>query len=408
MTRPLPEEERLARDRARKRAWWDANPGYRAEHREKNLERLREQNRNYMRAQAAEKRRREREVERVREWSKENPEKRRAARERYKAASPEKYREAQREYYHRNKEAIRARRDAARTAEQVRADARRDNGKRDPSKPAKPPSPEQRERYHAQQRDRRRIERALAKAGLPPRKLQRVLTFEKRNNEAAADAFFARRRTVDEVAQIRKQDGPTPRALLERFTDTNARLRERLLFRRAVDTHQLANAARLHREVILDSRAREMAGKPPYDTLLEVRRRAASEVRASQARQSGAGRLVEAHRSGAVLRAGSVRELVQANVRAGWRVIPSRAGVAPQQLFLVSDEFDSPRLLTISRHGPEVREFDTVEARSVHLRKLNGASEASSVGPSAVSARRGAMSQPPSVASSRAAAIPGR
>jgi hypothetical protein len=408
MTRPLPEEDRIARDRARKQAWWDANPNYRAEHREKNLERLREQNREYMRAQAAEKKRRAREVERVREWSKQNPEKRRAARARYKAANPEKYREAQREYYHRNKEAIRARRDAARTAEQVRAGARRDYEKRDRSKPAKPPSPEQRERHKAQEREKKRVERALARAGLPPRRLQRVLAFEKRNNAAAADEFFDRRRTVKEVVQIRGQDGPTPRALLEGFTETNARLRERLLFRRAVDTHQLAHATRLHRDVLLDSRAREIAGKPPYDTLLEVRRRAADEVREAQARQSGAGRLVEPHRSGAVLRAGSVRELVQANVRAGWRVVPSRAGVAPQQLFLLSDEFDSPRLLTISRGGPEVREFDSVEARSVHLRKLNGGSEASPVGPSAVATRRGSASQPPSVTSPRTAAVPSR
>ena len=408
MTRPLPEEESIARDRARKQAWWDANPNYRAEHREKNLERLREQNREYMRAQSAEKKRRAREVARVREWSKQNPEKRRAARERYKAANPEKYREAQREYYHRNQEAIRARRDAARTPEQVRAGARRDYEKRDRSKPAKPPSPEQRERHKAQEREKKRVERALARAGLPPRRLQRVLAFEKRNNAAAADEFFARRRTVKEVAQIGRQDGPTPQALLEGFTEMNARLRERLLFRRAVDTHQLAHATRLHRDVLLDSRAREIAGKPPYDTLLEVRRRAANEVRQAQARQSGAGRLVEPHRSGAVLRAGSVRELVQANVRAGWRVVPSRAGVAPQQLFLLSDEFDSPRLLTISRGGPEVREFDSVEARSVHLRKLNGGSEASPVGPSAVATRRGSTSQPPSVMSPRMAAVPSR
>lgn len=408
MTRPLPEEERIARDRARKQAWWDANPNYRAEHREKNLERLREQNREYMRAQAAEKRRRAREVERVREWSKQNPEKRRAARERYKAANPEKYREAQREYYHRNKEAIRARRDTARTADQVREGARRDYEKRDRSRPAKPPSPEQRERHKAQEREKKRVERALAKAGLPPRRLQRVLAFEKRNNAAAADEFFDRRRTVKEVAQIRGQDGPTPRALLEGFTETNARLRERLLFRRAVDTHQLAHATRLHRDVLLDSRARDIAGKPPYDTLLEVRRRAANEVREAQARQSGAGRLVEAHRCGAVLRAGSVRQLVQANVRAGWRVVPSPAGVAPQQLFLLSDEFDSPRLLTISRGGLEVREFDSVDARSVHLRKLNGGSDASPVDPSAVPTRRGAASQPPSVTSPRTAAVSGR
>ncbi|GAA4045717.1 hypothetical protein [Agromyces indicus] len=408
MTRPLPEEERIARDRARKQAWWDANPTYRAEHREKNLERLREQNREYMRAQAAEKKRRAREVERVREWSKQNPEKRRAARARYKAANPEKYREAQREYYHRNKEAIRARRDAARTAEQVRAGARRDYEKRDRSKPAKPPSPEQRERHKAQEREKKRVERALARAGLPPRRLQRVLAFEKRNNAAAADEFFDRRRTVKEVAQIRGQDGPTPQALLEGFTETNARLRERLLFRRAVDTHQLAHATRLHRDVLLDSRAREIAGKPPYDTLLEVRRRAANEVREAQARQSGAGRLVEPHRSGAVLRAGSVRELVQANVRAGWRVVPSRAGVAPQQLFLVSDAFDSPRLLTISRGGPEVREFDSAEARSTYLRMWNGGSEASPAGPSAVATRIGSMSQPPSVTSPRTAAAPRR
>ncbi|TYL50432.1 hypothetical protein [Agromyces mariniharenae] len=372
MTRPLPEEERIARDRARKRAWWDAHPDYRAEHRKKNLERLREQNRNYMRAQAAEKKRREREVERVREWSKQNPDKRKAARERYKAANPEKYREAQRAYYHRNKEAIQARRDAARTPDKVRADARRDNEKRDRAKPAKPPSPEQRERYQAQQRDKKRVERALAKAGLPSRRIRRVLAFEKRRNAAEADAFFARRRSYVELTRIRRQDEPTPPELISQWNDGAARLRDRLRFRRAVDVYQFEHAERLHEEVILDSRARELVCKLPYDVLLEVRRRAVAEVREGQARKEVSGRVLEAHRSGAVVTAGSVRELVQANVRAGWRIVPAPTGVAPQQLLLVSDEYGDARLLTIGPAGVEVREFGTAAGRSAHIQALYG------------------------------------
>ena len=160
--------------------------------------------------------------------------------------------------------------------------------------------------------------------------------------------------------------------MISQWNDRTAQLRERLRFRRAVDVHQLEHAEQLHEEVILDSRARELVGKPLYDVLLEVRRRAVAEVREGQAREKDSGRVLEAHRSGAVLAAGSVRELVQANVRAGWRIVPAPAGVTPQQLLLVSDECSGARLLTIGPAGVEVREFGTAAGRSAHIRALYG------------------------------------
>ncbi|WP_173921733.1 hypothetical protein [Agromyces sp. Marseille-P2726] len=361
-----------------------------------------------MRAQAAEKKRREREVERVREWSKQNPDKRQAARERYKTANPEKFRESQRAYYHRNKEAIKARRDAARTPDKVRADARRDNEKRDRTKPAKPPSPEQRARYQAQQRDKKRVERALARAGLPPRKLQRVLAFERRRNAAEDEAFIVRRRSDVELTRIRRQDEPTPPELISQWKDRTAQLRERLRFRRAVDVYHLEHAERLHEEVLLDSRARELVGKPPYDILLEVRRRAVAAIREGEAREHETGRILEAHRSGAVVTAGSVRELVRANVRAGWRIVPARAGVVPQQVLLVSDEYGDARLLTIGRAGVEVREFGTTAGRSAHIRALyGGVGNAPSV-PSLGPAPRSTGAEPPSFGAVHASTAPRR
>ena len=106
MNRPLPGDERLARQRARKAAWWAANPDYRAQYTQANLGKIRERNRDRMRAATAEKQRRKREIERVTAWAKQNPDKKRAARERYKQRHPEQVRASQREYYHRNKDAI--------------------------------------------------------------------------------------------------------------------------------------------------------------------------------------------------------------------------------------------------------------------------------------------------------------
>ena len=108
MKRRFSDEERLARAAASKKEWWAANPNYRAEH----LEQHRTYNRESERRRSAAVKRRRAAVERAGEWAKKNPEKRREARDRYKAKDPEKYSAQQREYYYRNKEAITERREA--------------------------------------------------------------------------------------------------------------------------------------------------------------------------------------------------------------------------------------------------------------------------------------------------------
>lgn len=284
MNRPLPEEERLARQRARKLAWWNANPNYRAEYQAKNLEQIRERNRDRMRAAAAEQKRREREAERVREWSRQNPDKRKAARERYKQKNPEKYRAAQREYYHRNKAAIQARRLAreGRDPDKLRETRRARGASRRSKDPARKwtPSEEQREKYQARDRERKHLKRRLAQAGLPPPKLHRRSVSERHVNGVAADAFFSRTRSRAEFRRI--SDGDLAENLLHGWAKYSTLVRRRNAFLGAVHKHLAKHGDELRDDVNLDSRARELRGRPPLEIDVEVRRRAVDAVSAAQ------------------------------------------------------------------------------------------------------------------------------
>ncbi|WP_401001140.1 hypothetical protein [Agromyces sp. GXQ0307] len=236
-----------------------------------------------MRAKAADDKRRRLEVERVGEWAKQNPEKRREARERYKEQNPEKYRAAQREYYHRNKEAIAARRRSreGRDPEKLREARRQDAARRKESADRWTPSEEQREKYRAHEREKKQLERRLQSVGLPSRRVRRTLVSERRANLAAAEQFFSRRRSRAEVRRIAA--GDVDPNLLQGWARYSALVRRRNAFLDAVQTHIRKHGDELRDDVTLDSRARELVGKDPLDTDAEVRRRALEAVRVAYA-----------------------------------------------------------------------------------------------------------------------------
>jgi len=109
---------------------------------------------------------------------------------------------------------------------------------------------------------------------LPERRLHRALAAERRHNAAAADAFFARKRSRGEVARIREQDLPTPPELvhaLEQRSETRRVVRQILAVAEFYFTeHELELRAR----VAEISRTRFRAGLLPLDVYTEPRRRA--------------------------------------------------------------------------------------------------------------------------------------
>ena len=216
------DDERAARLAAQRKAWNDAHPTYYAEYRERNREDIRRKNRERERDRAQrereEKARRQKGIDRARAWAAEHPEERQQARERYKQKHPEAYKQAQRDYYYRNRDAIAERRRAREAADPEKAnEARRravDRARAAGRDPAWSPTPDQRATYRERENEARRLQRRRARAGLPERRLHRVLAPERRHNDAAADAFFARKRSGEEVARIRDQDVPTPPELV--------------------------------------------------------------------------------------------------------------------------------------------------------------------------------------------------
>lgn len=288
MTAKLPDEERLARARARKRAWWEAHPDYRADHYQRNLEKNRERHRANERqrrqALAAEAEKRQREVARVREWTRQNPEKRQEARQRYKEQNLEKYRAAQREYYHRNRQAILERRKVqGQNPEMMRAARRRyeerNREKRNAAARQRPVDPEKREKYRATERERKRLERRLQAAGLPPRQLHRTPAAERKANLKSAGEFFSRKRSRAELRRISEQDAPTPSNLLQEWARHSALIRRRMDVLYGAEAYLAKHGDRLRGEVELDSRARQLHGREPLDADAEVRRRALEAVR---------------------------------------------------------------------------------------------------------------------------------
>ncbi|MGI9824410.1 hypothetical protein [Agromyces sp. Marseille-Q5079] len=195
-----PEEHAAAR-----RRWVDANRDrVRAANqrwREEHLERARELNRESMRRAAARRGREEatraRARERVRVWREEHPDRVREYQRWWVDANRDKVREYYNRYYARHRDEVNARATARRDADpeatrsRQRASAAEHKEYRAELQRARRADPE---RYRADL-DRnaaaRRLKRALARAGLPPKRIHPSTAAERRADERAADAFFA-------------------------------------------------------------------------------------------------------------------------------------------------------------------------------------------------------------------------
>ncbi|GAA1990053.1 hypothetical protein [Microbacterium pumilum] len=278
----LSDDERAARLAAQRKAWNDAHPTYYDEYRARNREDIRRKNRERERDRAQrereEKARRQKGIDRARAWAAEHPEERQQARERYKQKHPEAYEQAQREYYYRNREAIAERRRAREAADPDKAnEARRraaDRARAEGRGSAWRPTPDQRAIYRERENEARRLQRRRARAGLPERKLHRVLAPERRHNDAAADLFFAQKRTGEKIARIRDQDEPTPPNLIHALQERseNRRVVQEILA--IAEEYFAEHEVELRARVAEVSRARFRGGMLPLDVYTEPRRHA--------------------------------------------------------------------------------------------------------------------------------------
>jgi len=283
MSNPHPsEEERAARLAAQRKAWNDAHPGYYAEYRERNREEIRRKNREREHARAQrereEKARRQKGIDRATEWAKEHPEERQQARERYKQKHPEAYKQAQRQYYYRNRDAIAERRRTREAADPQKANAARrravDRARVAGRNPTWSPTPDQRATYRQRENEARRLARHRARAGLPERQLHRVHAPERRHNDAAADAFFAKKRSGEDVARIRDQDEPTPTELVHAMQERSENRRVVREILAIAEEYFADHEIELRARVAEVSRARFRGGMLPLDVYTEPRRRA--------------------------------------------------------------------------------------------------------------------------------------
>jgi hypothetical protein len=273
-----------ARERARRE--------YARAYRERNRERIRESNRESERVRrqkdASQREQRQKARERSRDWARANPARAAANKRLYAERHPERILEHQRNYYERHREEIAARatarRDAAPERTQERGRQRRSENKEQRAELQRQyrSDPAVYERMLAENRERKRLDRRLAAAGLPLRKLHRVPAREVRANAAAAMEFYSRSRTTQERARIRSSYSPTPPELLADWARTSALARRRaaLLHRFESDLHKqiTRHSARIRDEVELDSRALELRGKAPLNVDEEVRRRIADKL----------------------------------------------------------------------------------------------------------------------------------
>jgi hypothetical protein len=276
------DDERAARHAAQRKAWNDAHPTYYADYRERNREYIRRTNRERERQRTQrerdEKERRQKGIERAKEWARQHPEERQQARERYKQKHPEAYKQAQRDYYYRNRDPIAERRRAREAADPEKANEARNRAVARARAAGRvsdwSPSPSQRQSYRQRENEARRLQRRRGRAGLPDRRLHRVLAAERRHNDAAADAFFTRKRTGEELARIREQDLPTPAELvhaLEQRSESRRVVREILA---VADDYFADHELELRARVAEISRTRFRAGLLPLDVYTEPRRRA--------------------------------------------------------------------------------------------------------------------------------------
>ncbi|WP_345802180.1 hypothetical protein AAIB33_03525 [Microbacterium sp. AZCO] len=276
------DDDRAARLAAQRKAWNDAHPTYYADYRDRNRDEIRRKNREYMREQAQrereEKERRQKGIDRAKAWAKEHPEERQQARERYKQKHPEAYKQAQRDYYYRNREAIAERRRAREAADPDKANEARhravDRAREAGRDSTWSPTPDQRATYRERENEARRMARRRAHAGLPESQLHRVHAAERRHNDAAAEAFFAQKRTGEDIARIRDQDEPTPPELVHALQERSENRRVVREILAVAEEYFADHEVELRARVAEVSRARFRGGMLPLDVYTEPRRHA--------------------------------------------------------------------------------------------------------------------------------------
>jgi hypothetical protein len=275
------DDERAARLAAQRKAWNDAHPNYYADYRERNREDIRRKNRDRerQRSQRAreEKAQRQKGIDRAKAWAKEHPEERQQARERYKQKHPDAYKQAQRDYYYRNRDAIAERRRAREAADPEKVnEARRravDRARAAGRDSTWSPTAAQRATYRQRENEARRLARRRARAGLPERQLHRVHAPERRHNEAAATAFFAKKRSGEDVARIREQDEPTPPELVHALQERSENRRVVREILAIAEEYFADHEVELRARVAEVSRARFRGGMLPLEIVNAIQDR---------------------------------------------------------------------------------------------------------------------------------------
>lgn len=301
--------------------------------RERNIERSRELNRESAKRQTQRRRQRQKKNAHAREWYAENREIALERGRRFREEHPDKIREYQRRYKERHPErARRIGREGAQRHRDANADAIRERQRvaaavqrKEKPNAHKEWYEKNLERQRARSRETARLGRRLKKLGLPPSRVHKLYAEQRRAQDAAADEYFARRRSVAErgaiaaetvdgfglnipkaVARSRRvalrdqvmpleQDprawrvsGDLPPEVIEwrRARDLQAlkeshdRFVEKIRAERPqiLEHHRQRNEARLREEIRLDSIARELRGLPPHDLEQEMQARVDEEV----------------------------------------------------------------------------------------------------------------------------------
>ena len=289
------------RAREHSRRWRENNPERAREHsrrwRENNPERhrqlARESEARRRTKQVAAERKKERareraappaEKERLKRFREAHPEKIREYKERWRAKNPEHARKVSREAGTRSRD---------KHADEIRERQRKAAAKNRAtnSEAHKQYYAENKERLAAYAREAGRVRRRLLALGLPPKSVHKSYANEKRANAAAATEFFTQRRSPMQLKELKIREAPK---LGERPAVAVLQARERAETARrsrefAEGPSRVSHAIKMRlgledlrkeltRDVQLDSRARELTGREPYDVGVEVRRRIAAMV----------------------------------------------------------------------------------------------------------------------------------
>lgn len=136
------------------------------------------------------------------------------------------------------------------------------------------PTPDQRATYRERENEARRLARRRERSWLPERQLHRVRAPERRHNDTAADAFFAQKRTGEDIARIRDQDTPTPPELVHELQERSENRRVVREILAIAEDYFADHEVELRARVAEVSRARFRGGMLPLDVYTEPRRHA--------------------------------------------------------------------------------------------------------------------------------------